>query len=219
MRVERLAADPSIYSARVADLPFSLADIELQGRLGEAVDREGKILRALEELGPIAGRAVALVDASPERSTQLERLGARVVDDGQADVAVSFWSAPGAREGAEERDLRVIESRLEPGGRLLVVRDYGRDDVWHLGSAEPEPDRRPWSRRDDWFLRRGFKLRVLHCWWTFPSLEEARELLGAAFGDAGARVADGLRRPRLAHKVAIFHHSAPLVPASGTSAS
>ena len=60
---------------------------------------------------------------------------------------------------------------LRDGGRLLVVHDYGRDDVSRLRPADL-PEYTSWSRRDGWFLRNGFRVRVIHAWWTFESLED-----------------------------------------------
>ena len=62
---------------------------------------------------------------------------------------------------------------LRPGGRLLVLHDYGRDDVSRLRGDLPEYGLL--SRRDGPFLRGGFKVRVVHCFWTFESIEEARD--------------------------------------------
>ena len=62
-----------------------------------------------------------------------------------------------------------------------------------------------WSRPNGPFLGHGFRVRVLHCWWRWDTQEEATELLASAFGDAGAAVASGMRRPRLAWKVAVYH--------------
>ena len=60
---------------------------------------------------------------------------------------------------------------LRPGGRLLVLHDYGRDDVSRLRGDLP--DYGLLSRRDGPFLRGGFKVRVVHCFWTFESIDEA----------------------------------------------
>ena len=74
---------------------------------------------------------------------------------------------------------------LRPGGRLLVVHDYGRDDVSALRDPDA-PEYRSWSRRDGPFLRDGgFKIRVVHCFWTFATLEEARDGPRRAFGERG----------------------------------
>jgi hypothetical protein len=89
-----------------------------------------------------------------------------------------------------------------------VVHDYGRDDVSQLLDDEArEREQVAWSRRDGWFLLHDFKMRVLHCWWTFESLEAAHDLLVGAFGPSGTAVVSEMRRPRLEYKVAIYHRT------------
>ena len=72
---------------------------------------------------------------------------------------------------------------LRPGGRLLALHDYGRDDVSRLHGERPEYT--DWSRRDGPFLRGGFKIRVIHCFWTFESIEDGQGFLAEAFGEPG----------------------------------
>ena len=100
--------------------------------------------------------------------------------------------------------LAEADRVLRPGGRLLVVHDYGRDDVSGLRGADA-PEYTTWSRRDGPFLRDGFRIHVVHCFWTFGSLDDARSLLHDAFGPAGDELALRLRRPRLAWNVAVYH--------------
>jgi SAM-dependent methyltransferase len=198
----------------VADIPFPLAD-PLAERLRTAADVEGKIIRALESLGPLAGRDVALVDvpAGPllDRLTAAGITGLWAplgepfrldVPDASLDAVVSLWS--GFR-GVDPAALGEVDRALRPDGCLLVVHDYGRDDVCGLGEPDA-PAYRSWSRREGPFLRGGgFKVRVVHCFWTFPSVEEAQAFLGEAFGERGVAVGAALKRPRLAWNVAVYH--------------
>jgi hypothetical protein len=197
----------------VTDLPIDLA-APLAARLAQAIDAEGKIVRGLEALGPIRDRDVVLIGIEGGlRARELEAGGARlrVVDQlpaigglpaESADVVVAWWSA---FRGVTNADLRLADGVLRPHGRLLVVHDYGRDDVSRLRGDQPEYG--DWSRRDGPFLRSGFRIRVLHCWWTFGSIEEAQAFLGDAFGERGVEVGAGLKRPRLSYNVAVYHRT------------
>jgi SAM-dependent methyltransferase len=210
----------------VADLPFRLS-APLAERLRTAADVEGKIIRALESLGPLAGRDVVCIAApdvplrnrlaaagitGPEAHAQPIRLD---VPDASLDAVVCLWS--GFR-GVDRADLAEVDRALRPRGRLLVVHDYGRDDVSAL--ADPDaPEYGSWSRRDGPFLRGGgFKIRVVHCFWTFESIEDAREFLADGFGDRGVVAGEALKRPRLSWNVAIYHRWRGGEPPPGASA-
>jgi SAM-dependent methyltransferase len=197
----------------VADLPFEPASSELIGRLLGSLDVEGKVPRAIEALGPVGGRDVVLLGGGRTRARQLEELGARVIPmgdwagqidlpDDSADVIVSFWS--GFRSASID-ELQEADRVLRHDGRLLVVHDYGRDDVSRLRGDLPEYG--TWSRRNGWFLKNGFRIRVVHCFWTFDSKDAAGSFLVDTFGPVGSAVVETLKRPRLTYNIAIYHRS------------
>ena len=131
------------------------------------------------------------------------RLGA---DDGSADVVVGLWST---FRGVDQAEVAEVDRVLRPGGRHLAVHDYGRDDVSRLHVESERPEYGAWSQRAGPFLSGGFKVRVVHCFWEFESLEATTRFLSAAFGAAGAAVAASLKRPRLSWNVAVYHRSRP----------
>jgi SAM-dependent methyltransferase len=200
----------------VADLPFTFTNPAIASRLARLVDCDGKIPRAIAELGEIAGRDVVVLRTSGRlRAAQLRALNAHVTasaDDGQelpaacADVVVRYWGETGAVAAPDRAAMTAAERLLRPGGRLLMVMDYGRDDVARLRPEGETPEiYRALRARDAQYAAQGFKLRVIHDWWQFDSLEDAAGFLSEAFGDRGERVASEMRRPRLSHKVVLYH--------------
>ena len=198
----------------VADLPIDLED-GLAQELARILDVEAKIPRTFDALGPVGGRDVLLLDcADGIRARQLEELGARVrfaatngpagidAPDDSADVIVSLWNS---FRGELGQPVAEAERILRPGGRLLVLHDYGRDEVSRLRGDLPEYGLL--SRRDGPFLSGGFKVRVIHCFWTFESMDAATSFLGAAFGEVGTHVAADMKRPRLTYNVAVYHRT------------
>jgi hypothetical protein len=215
------------------DSSAALPTTELAEAFLRVVDVEGKLIAALEDLGPVSGRDVVVLDAGEGHlERQLAAIGARVTavafprgadgtdspDPGaaaalvaalpaaEADAVVVPWSELAVPDSSF---IEAAERLLRPGGRLMLVHDYGRDDVWSLW-----PGRRDrlvlWSQRRGPFLGSGFRVRVIHCWWTFESAEQARDLLVAGFGEPGAELAGQMKRPRLEYQVAIYHRSCPV---------
>jgi hypothetical protein len=198
----------------MSDLPVALPK-ELERRLVRALDRAGKLVAALDALGPVADRDVLVIDASGGPIIDgLVAAGARLTSvpavapfkldapDASADVVVGLWSAFRGVDGPAQAEVDRV---LRPGGRQLVVHEYGRDDVSRLHGDKPEYG--PWSQRTGPFLTGGFKVRVVHCFWEFESMEATIDFLTAAFGEVGATVAQTLKRPRLSWNVAVYHRS------------
>jgi hypothetical protein len=190
------------------------------------MDRERKIDRALEALGPLIDRDVAFVGPGPDEIARWTAAGvrpavveslmgdvARSLPDASADTIVCAWSA---FRGVDPVDLATADRILRPGGRLLVVHDYGRDDVSRLRGDLPEYG--DWSRRDGPFLSNGFRVRVVHSFWTFDSLQAARGFLAEAFGPAGVALGAELKRPRLTWNVALYHRTRGDIAAAGDPA-
>ncbi len=160
------------------------------------------VLERPERVVPLQGALAGLGDQAGVREGSATRIP---LPDESADAVVACWSA---FRGPAADELAEADRVLRPAGRLLVLHDYGRDDVQRL---LPEAYTLPmaWSRRDGPFLAGGFRIRVIHCWWTFESVEAASGLLARAFGERGAALAAELRRPRLSYNVAVYHRGGP----------
>lgn len=133
--------------------------------------------------------------------------------DGSADAVVSFWSA---FRGGSLEEVAEAERILRPGGRLLVVHEYARDDLARLWPAERSNELVAWSRRDGWFLGHDFKIRVVHAFWTFPDLATLHETVAALFGPEATPLLADLRRPRLSWKLVVYHRTL-LAPTVGSA--
>jgi hypothetical protein len=200
----------------VSDLPLSLP-AALDPAFVDALDPPGKLAAALEALGPVADRDVLVVDATGGPVVDaLEAAGARITHapagrplklaaaDASADVVLGLWSA---FRGVAANETAEVNRVLRPGGRHLVVHEYGRDDVSRLLGNRPEYG--AWSQRTGPFLTGGFRVRVVHCFWEFETPEATTAFLSQVFGPAGAGVAATLKRPRLSWNVAVYHRSRP----------
>ena len=217
------------------DLSGGLADrlalaLDQEGKIPRALDALGPLkgcdVALVDGAGGIRARSLVLLPVHlrvVERRARLAKLRAALADvigdptvveivggepgatgipDRSVDAVIGLWSAFRAPADAEAAEADRI---LRPGGRLLIVHDYGRDDVSRLLGDRPEY--REWGRRSGWYMRHGFRLRVVHCFWTFATLDDARGFIVEAFPETGPAVADGLKRPRLSYNVAVYHRT------------
>lgn len=123
--------------------------------------------------------------------------------DGAVDVVLTgLIDADDASLPAIAEAMRV----LRPDGRLVVIGHYGRDDV--SGLLEPEVVRHALEatqRRTGWWLRNGFKIKVVHTRLDLRDEATAHDLLPRLYGDRGRAFLMGPHRPMLEMKLALFH--------------
>jgi SAM-dependent methyltransferase len=123
--------------------------------------------------------------------------------DAAVDVVLSGTIEPyDASLPAVAEALRV----LRPGGRLIVIGYYGRDDLASL--LEPEVVERAMEathRRTGWWLRNGFKIKVVHTRLDLADDEATHELLPLLYGDRGRAFLMGPHSTSLALKIGLYH--------------
>lgn len=109
--------------------------------------------------------------------------GALPLRDGAVDIVLTSRIDPDDHAlPAVAEAMRV----LRPGGTLVVIGYYGRDDV--AAMLEPEVVAEAvdaTQRRTGWWLRHGFKIKVIHTRLELGDDETAHELLPRLYGDRG----------------------------------
>lgn len=155
-----------------------------------------------------------LLSEARRRAGELHQPNLRIIEgaptalplrDAAVDVVLTGLIA------AEESSLALVAEAmrvLRPGGRLIVIGYYGRDDVASL--LEPEVVRHALEatqRRTGWWLRHGFKIKVVHSRLDLQDDATAHELLPRLYGDRGEAYLMGPHRPTLELKVGLFHRS------------
>ena len=154
----------------------------------------------------------ALLDEARRRAGASHQPNIRIVEGGgeklplrdeAVDIVLSAEIAPDDRWLPAIREaLRV----LRPGGRLVVIGYYGRDDVASLLDPEVvDQAQRATQRRTGWWLRHGFKIKVVHARIDLQDDQTAMELLPRLYGDRGRAF---LRRPHrlsLRLRLGLYH--------------
>jgi SAM-dependent methyltransferase len=123
--------------------------------------------------------------------------------DGAVDIVLTSLIDPDDSSlPAVSEALRV----LRPSGRLIVIGYYGRDDVAALLEPEVvEQAREATQRRTGWWLRNGFKIKVVHAKLDLGDPATAHELLPRLYGDRGRAYLMGPHRPMLRLNLGLYH--------------
>jgi len=155
-----------------------------------------------------------LLEAARVRAGQAHQPNIRIVEghpealplrDGAVDIVLHGLIDPDdACLPAIAEALRVIR----PGGRLIVMGYYGRDDVGPL--LDPEVVQHALEatqRRTGWWLRHDFKIKVVHARFDLHDESTAQELLVRLYGERGRAVLEAPHRTSLELKLGLYHRA------------
>jgi SAM-dependent methyltransferase len=153
-----------------------------------------------------------LLEAARQRASASHQPNLRIVEgtpehlplrDGAVDVVLSGLIEP------DDTSLPAIAEALRvlrPDGRLIVIGYYGRDAM----SALLEPEvvahaREATQRRTGWWLRHGFKIKVVHTRIDVSDPDVALEILPRLYGDRARAFLMGPHPPSLELKLGLYH--------------
>ena len=161
---------------------------------------------ALREVASRRARAshqpnLRIVEGAPERLP---------LRDGSVDVVLD-----GSMEPADSSLPRIEEEMrvLRPGGHLIVIGNYARDEASRL--LEPEVRERIIAAthyKRGWWVLNGFKIKVIHTRIDLRDEEAAYELLPRLYGERAVAFLMGPHRPSLELQLALYHRQKPTAP-------
>jgi SAM-dependent methyltransferase len=153
-----------------------------------------------------------LLAAARSRATASHQPNLRIVEgvperlplrDSAVDIVLSGLIEP---DDSSLPSIAEAMRVLRPGGRLICIGYYGRDDVASL--LEPEVVAHALEatqRRSGWWLRHGFKIKVVHTRIDLRHAVAAHELLPRLYGDRGRAYLMGPHPPVLELKLGLYH--------------
>ena len=154
----------------------------------------------------------ALLDVARQRASEAHQPNLRIVEGGLAALPLRDGAVDVVLCGLIEADdsslpgIAELLRVLRPGGRLIVIGYYGRDQVASL--LEPEVVAHALEatqRRTGWWLRHGFKIKVVHSRIDISDPAIAMELLPRLYGDRARAFLMGPHPPSLTLKLGLYH--------------
>jgi SAM-dependent methyltransferase len=154
----------------------------------------------------------ALLDVARQRASAAHQPNLRIVEgrlealplrDEAVDVVLCGLIEP---DDASLPAIAELLRVLRPGGRLVVIGYYGRDQVASL--LEPEVvlhALQSTQRRTGWWLSHGFKLKVVHSRLDISDSATAMELLPRLYGDRGRAFLMAPHPLSLTLKLGLYH--------------
>ncbi len=166
--------------------------------------RTGRTYGIESDPGLLAEARRRAADAHQPNIRIVEGSAARLpLRDGTVDVVLTSLIDPDDASLPAVAEARRV---LRQGGRLIVIGHYGRDDVAAL--LEPEVVEHVMDatqRRTGWWLRHGFKIKVVHARLDLGDAATAHELLPRLYGDRGRAYLMSAHRSSLRLNLGLFH--------------
>jgi SAM-dependent methyltransferase len=125
------------------------------------------------------------------------------LEEDSVDVAYATWTyffGPGSEPGLGE-----VERVVRPGGDIVVVQNYGHDELSQLWTPE-EAECEEWPA---WFAEHGFACEIVETEWRFQAAEEAKAVLGFLWGEGAEAPVRESGRVEFGYKVAVYHRKIP----------
>jgi SAM-dependent methyltransferase len=153
-----------------------------------------------------------LLEAARSRADASHQPNIRIVEGGGATLPLRDAAVDVVLSGEIEPDDRWLPAIdealrvLRPKGRLVVIGYYGRDDMASLlDPAVVEQARHATQRRTGWWLRHGFKIKVVHSRFDLQDEATALELLPRLYGDRGRAFLEAPHGLSLRMRLGLYH--------------
>jgi len=153
-----------------------------------------------------------LLDVARRRADAAHQPNLRIVEGGLEQLPLRDEAVDVVLCGLIEADdaslpgIAELLRVLRPGGRLVVIGYYGRDQVAAL--LDPEVvalAREATQRRTGWWLRHGFRIKVVHSRLDISDPATAVELLPRLYGERGRAFLTAPHPAFLTLKLGLFH--------------
>ena len=154
----------------------------------------------------------ALLDVARQRANDAHQPNLRIVEGGLDALPLRDEAVDIVLCGLIEPDdtslpaIAELQRVLRPGGRLVVVGYYGRDQVASLLAPEVVANAlAATQRRTGWWLQHGFKIKVVHSRIDISDGATAMELLPRLYGDRARAFLMAPHPASLTLKLGLYH--------------